>query len=291
MRTVAIHDIEALERALRQGDVAALILEPEGAFAGTVPMDPDYLRSARELTARHGALLIFDEVVSGFRMSPGGAQAFFGVTPDLTTLGKIVSGGLPGGAVCGQGRVMATMAFSGDQARDRRDRVWHTGTWNGNPLSASAGIAALRLLSDGAPQERAATLAERLRSGIGRAIRDAGWGGGAYGRRSSVRFIVGDRREVDRVGATDDVLERIPVARLIEGTRQPLHWTLRRALMLEGVDMMLGNHGWTSVAHTEDEIDATVERFARALDRATSAAMPAPTLEATGAPGRSGGRG
>jgi glutamate-1-semialdehyde 2,1-aminomutase len=97
------NDIKAVQVALERGDVAAVILEPAGGGSGTTPTIPGYLQRLRALTTQHNVVLIFDEVITGFRYSPGGAQAYFGVTPDLTTLAKIVAGGLPGGALCGRG--------------------------------------------------------------------------------------------------------------------------------------------------------------------------------------------
>ena len=100
------NDIAAVAALLQAGDVAAVILEPAGGGSGMTPTDIQYLRELRDLTTKHKALLIFDEVITGFRYSPGGAQAVLGVTPDITTLAKIVAGGLPGAAVVGRKDVM-----------------------------------------------------------------------------------------------------------------------------------------------------------------------------------------
>jgi len=157
------NDIKAAAGCLERGDVAAVILEPAGGQAGTTPAIPGYLQELRALTARENVVLIFDEVITGFRYAPGGAQAYFGVTPDLTTLAKIVAGGLPGGAVAGQRDIMTLMAHRGDPAWDRSERVAHAGTFNANPLSAAAGIATLEAVADGSVQVRASKLAEELR--------------------------------------------------------------------------------------------------------------------------------
>src|SRR2546426_879114 len=119
------NDIKAVEVAFERGDVAAVILEPAGGQAGTTPTIPGYLQELRALTTRHGVVLIFDEVITGFRYSPGGAQAYFGVTPDLTALANIVAGGLPGGALCGKHELMGMLAFRGDPDWDRSRRVAH----------------------------------------------------------------------------------------------------------------------------------------------------------------------
>src|SRR5438093_475037 len=119
------NDIKSVEVALQRGDVAAVILEPAGGQSGTTPTIPGYLQELRSLTTKHGVVLIFDEVITGFRYAPGGAQAYFGVTPDLTTLAKIVAGGLPGGALCGRRELMSMLTFRGDPDWDRSQRVAH----------------------------------------------------------------------------------------------------------------------------------------------------------------------
>ncbi len=135
---VPYNDARALDDAFGRfpGEVAAFILEPLAANMGVVPPRSGYLSAVAEITRRHGALLIFDEVISGFRVAAGGAQALYGVTPDLTTLGKIVGGGLPVGAYGGSRDLMERMAPVGP--------VYQAGTLSGNPLAMSAGIAMLR---------------------------------------------------------------------------------------------------------------------------------------------------
>jgi len=126
--------------ARHDGEIAALICEPVPANMGLVLPDQGYLQFLREVTSRAGALLIFDEVISGFRLSPGGAQAFFGVLPDMTCLGKIIGGGLPVGAYGGRRDIMQMVAPLGP--------VYQAGTLSGNPLAMAAGIVTLRILSN-----------------------------------------------------------------------------------------------------------------------------------------------
>lgn len=135
---VPYNDAQALEDAFRRfpGEVASFIVEPLAANMGVVAPGPGYLNAVAEITRRYGALLIFDEVISGFRVAAGGAQALYGVTPDLTTLGKILGGGLPVGAYGGRRDLMEKMAPVGP--------VYQAGTLSGNPLAMSAGIAMLR---------------------------------------------------------------------------------------------------------------------------------------------------
>lgn len=117
------NDIAMLEERLVQGDVAAVIMEPSGASWATIPFKEDYLRQVREVTTKHNVLLIFDEVITGFRWAPGGAQQRFGITPDLTTMAKIIAGGMPGGAVAGRRDVMEMVEFKDEPGWNGSRRV------------------------------------------------------------------------------------------------------------------------------------------------------------------------
>src|SRR5260370_41658467 len=134
-------DEKALAGALDARDGAAVILEPSGAAWGTAPFPDGFLAAARRLADETGTLLVFDEVISGFRWAPGGVQQTAGVLPDLTVLGKILAGGMPGGAVGGRAGLMDHLA--GPAAGSRR--VAHPGTHNAHPLAAAAGVTTLRL--------------------------------------------------------------------------------------------------------------------------------------------------
>ena len=154
------NDLDAVEALLRahEGDVAAVIVEPVAGNMGLVLPEDGFLEGLRALTARAGALLVFDEVMTGFRVAPGGAQGRLGVTPDLTTLGKVIGGGLPVGAYGGRADVMALVAPEGP--------VYQAGTLSGNPLAMTAGLATLeRLLAPGAWDRLEATTA-RLAEGV-----------------------------------------------------------------------------------------------------------------------------
>ena len=144
MHTLAIpfNDLDAVAAvfAARPHDIACIIVEPVVGNAGTIPPAPGYLEGLRALTAQHGALLILDEVMTGFRLSLGGAQQIYNIQPDLTTLGKIIGGGLPCGAFGGRADIMQSLAPLGP--------VYQAGTLSGNPLAMAAGIATLRHLID-----------------------------------------------------------------------------------------------------------------------------------------------
>jgi glutamate-1-semialdehyde-2,1-aminomutase len=135
---LAFNSVDALEQAFRAHGpkIASVIVEPVVGNMGCVPPAPGYLQALREITARHGALLIFDEVMTGFRVARGGAQELYGIRPDLTTLGKVIGGGLPIGAYGGRADIMRLIAPSGP--------VYQAGTLSGNPLAVSAGLAMLR---------------------------------------------------------------------------------------------------------------------------------------------------
>jgi len=137
--TAPFNDLDAVERALERHDVAAVIIEPVVGNAGFIPPDPQFLPGLRALTERAGALLVFDEVMTGFRIAYGGARERFGVVPDLTTLGKVIGGGLPVAAYGGRRELMDSVAPSGP--------VYQAGTLSGNPLAMAAGIATLQTLT------------------------------------------------------------------------------------------------------------------------------------------------
>src|SRR5207302_4450049 len=143
-------------------DIAAVILEPTGSGFGTVPHSRAFLEVLRETTARRGIILVFDEVVTGFRVSKGGAQRAFGITPDLAALAKILAGGLPGGAICGRKDLLDELDFA-VAAEKGREKIAHPGTYNANPLSAAAGAAALSIVETSDACERASRYAEELR--------------------------------------------------------------------------------------------------------------------------------
>jgi glutamate-1-semialdehyde 2,1-aminomutase len=166
--TVPFNDLAAVRQtfASRGSEIAAVIVEPVAGNMGVVPPAPGFLAGLRDLTAHHGALLIFDEVITGFRVAYGGAQMLYGVTPDLTCLGKIIGGGLPVGAYGGRRDLMAHVAPLG--------RVYQAGTLSGNPLAVAAGLATLKALQDPSAYRRLEALGARLQAGLEAAAREAG---------------------------------------------------------------------------------------------------------------------
>ncbi len=142
------NDLALLEKTLSSdAAIGSVIIEPTGGHWGAVPIRGEFPENtARELTAKHGQMLIFDEVITGFRIAPGGAQDYYGIKPDLTTMAKIVAGGLPGGCLGGRADLIDQIA-----QRPGKPKMRHPGTYNANPLSAAAGIATLKLVATGEP--------------------------------------------------------------------------------------------------------------------------------------------
>ncbi len=162
------NDSEAIREAFRRypGEIAAVIVEPVAGNMGVIPPKAGFLEALREITRSNGALLIFDEVITGFRIAYGGAQELFGIMPDLTTMGKIIGGGLPVGAYGGPRHIMEMMSPSGS--------VYQAGTLSGNPLAMTAGIETLKLLRRPGSYDRLEKLSAMLAEGLGDAARRAG---------------------------------------------------------------------------------------------------------------------
>ncbi|MBI5284863.1 MAG: glutamate-1-semialdehyde 2,1-aminomutase [Chloroflexi bacterium] len=162
------NDLEAVERvfAERGSEIAAVIVEPVAANMGLVPPGDGFLRLLRDITASSGALLIFDEVITGFRLAYGGAQLYYGVVPDLTCMGKVIGGGLPVGAYGGRADIMSMIAPSGP--------VYQAGTLSGNPMAMAAGIVTLRTLANEGVYRSLDQLGEALAAGLRAAAADAG---------------------------------------------------------------------------------------------------------------------
>ena len=231
-----------------------MILEPTGAVGGRLPVAAEFVRQVRESTARHGVLLIFDEVVTGFRITPGGAQRRLGIKPDLTTMAKIVAGGLPGGAVGGRADILDQIAMSGGARR-----VAHPGTFNANPLSAVAGGTCLGLVASEPLTERADRAAGRLCAGMNRLFADSGTQGFAY-HDSSLLHVAPN---VEGDGSPAAVAAALPALSNTRGGA--VAQSFRLALLNEGVDAMRGVSYIVSALHSDADIDATLGAFGRAL--------------------------
>jgi len=268
LRTVAVipnDDLAAVEERLTQGDVAAIIIEPSGASWATIPLADGYLAKLRELATAHGAVLIFDEVITGFRWAPGGAQERFGITPDMTTMAKIVAGGLPGGAVAGRADIMDHLVFKDAAGWNAKKKIVHPGTFNANPLTAAAGVACLTKCADPAVQAHCDALASRLRAGFNTVLEHHAIPGAAWGESSIFHVIIGEE-VTNRTAGDLRSPEGVSAATLKESGHAGLGGPLHTAMQLEGIDLF-HRGGLLSTAHTENDVDFTVEAFDRALSR------------------------
>jgi glutamate-1-semialdehyde 2,1-aminomutase len=249
--TVPFNNAAALEAVFSEhNDIAAVIIEPVVGNMGCVPPLPGYLEAVRKLTKANGALLIFDEVMTGFRVARGGAQELYNIAPDITTLGKIIGGGLPVGAYGGSRELMNHVAPAGP--------IYQAGTLSGNPLSMTAGLVTLRRLRDKSVYERLETSSAKLCEGFGKAARAAG-----------VKTIT------NRVGSmwtsffTDEPVTDWQTANRSNRERYAAFF---HALLNEGVYLAPSQFeaAFVSLAHTDDVIDQTIEAAGKALVRVNS---------------------
>jgi len=247
--TAPFNDLGAVDRALSQHDVAAVIVEPIVGNAGFIAPDPDFLPGLRALTAHFGALLIFDEVMTGFRIAYGGARERFGVVPDLTTLGKVIGGGLPVGAYGGRRATMECVAPSGP--------VYQAGTLSGNPLAMAAGIATLDALTPALHDRiaaRTSTLVQGLvasaaRHGVPFTADAAGSMWGFFFRGEPVRSFA-DAKTANA-----------------EQFRKFFHAALDRGVYLAPSPY---EAAFMSAAHTDNDVALAIERLDEAMHRAAS---------------------
>jgi glutamate-1-semialdehyde 2,1-aminomutase len=241
------NDARAVAEALGRfpGQVAAVLLEPIAGNMGLVRPEPGYLETLRDLTRKDGALLIFDEVMTGFRVAYGGAQALYGITPDLSALGKVIGGGLPAAAYGASAAIMDHISPVGP--------IYQAGTLSGNPLAMAAGLATLRLLRDQPPYERLDALSARLAEGLDRAATDAG-----------IPHVV------QRVGSILTLFFHDGPVRNYDDARQSDTRLFARffwEMLARGVYLPCSQFeaAFVSAAHTEDDIDQTVQAAREAI--------------------------
>lgn len=254
------NDPEQVEQALRTDPhIGCVILEPTGGHFGAVPIRAPFLRALREITARHQRLLLFDEVITGFRVHPGGAQSYYAVTPDLTTLAKVLAGGLPGGCVAGRADILAGLEFG-----TGKTKMKHPGTFNANPLSAAAGAATLQMVAEGHATHQANATGRFLRRELNALFERCGWDWIAYGEFSGFKLLpnyTGPRP------LRDGFIPYGGDLNLLDGPKQTaLVHAFRRGMLLAGVDLP-GLGGMTTAAHTERDILRTVEAVAETIPR------------------------
>jgi glutamate-1-semialdehyde 2,1-aminomutase len=246
-------DIADVSAKLAGGEVAAVIVEPNGASFGQVPLRPEFIAALRKATEATGTLLILDEVIAGFRYSPGGVGAALGIVPDLSTWAKILAGGLPGGCVTGRRDILDLLDFAAAPAA-KREKIGHQGTYNANPVSAAAGSAALEIIAQGGICERAAATAADLRAALNDVIAEEGLSWAVYGESSGWHIFLNPRgrdispKRFDPFAVTLDEYKN-PPAHLMS--------RLRLALLVHGVDASGRLSGFTSIAHSPEDVAHT----------------------------------
>ena len=247
-RQVPFNDPEALESVLRaHDDVAALIIEPVLGNIGPVLPQDNYLREIRAITKAHDVLLIFDEVITGFRLAPGGAQELYGVIPDVSTFGKVAGGGLPLGAIGGTTEAMRLMEYDSE-----RGSILMAGTFNGNPLVTAAGTAVLkRLKSEPQLYARLNAMGDRFRTEINQFAKACNYPAIATGI-GSVFWMHASRGPINSIR---DVRQVHPIA-------SP---GLRLLYRRNGLHIP-PNHGFMSAAHTDDDITRLIETVKSAME-------------------------
>ncbi|MEO0801340.1 MAG: glutamate-1-semialdehyde 2,1-aminomutase [Cyanobacteria bacterium J06642_2] len=238
--TAPYNDLEAVKALFEAnpGEIAGVILEPTVGNAGCIPPLPGFLAGLRELTQHHGALLVFDEVMTGFRLAYGGAQERFGVTPDLTTLGKVIGGGLPVGAYGGRKDIMEMVAPAGP--------MYQAGTLSGNPLAMTAGLKTLEILRRSSSYDRLETATSRLLAGLLDAAKATGHDvcGAQEGGMFGFFFTAGPVHNYEDAKQAD----------LKKFSR------FHRAMLESGIYLAPSQFeaGFTSLAHTDADIDRTI---------------------------------
>jgi glutamate-1-semialdehyde 2,1-aminomutase len=250
--SVPFNDLGAVHAAFAaEGErIACVIVEPVVGNSGFIPPVEGFLQGLRNLSREYGALLIMDEVMTGFRVALGGAQERFGVMPDLTTLGKVIGGGLPVGAYAGARELMERVAPAGD--------VYQAGTLSGNPLAMAAGVAQLLHLRESRPYDALEARALRLVRGVGERARELGlpFQGGAAGAMFGWHFVDGPVRSFTEAGQGDGEL----FARFFQGA-------LRRGVFLPPSPF---EAGFLSTAHEDADVDAVTDRLREALAEAVA---------------------
>lgn len=254
------NNVESVEKTLERGDIAAVILEPGGASMGYLPTYKPFLQELRRITQKTGVVLIFDEVVTGFRDTPGGAQQHYGVTPDISTFGKILGGGYPGGAVGGKRELMEMLDMKKEEGWGAR-RISHPGTFNANPLCAAAGIACLGLVEEGKVHPKVNRIGEEFKSALNDVLQESHVNGLAWSTTPSIVFIGFGISEEDLRVADIDGYMRFQQKK---DQSQKVVKRLEKAMINKGVHLMSGRF-ILSIAHDKTDIQTTAEKLGLSL--------------------------
>jgi len=257
------NDVAGVDKFLAQHkDVAAVIIEPLGSSSGAVPTSPGVLRELREVTRRWGVLLIFDEVVTAFRVAAGGVQGLHGVIPDLTTMAKVLAGGMPGGAVGGRKDILDWLDYEASAAAGR-ERISHQGTHNANVVCAAAGVAALKLIRDTDACQRATAAAAALRAGMNEVLEEENVPWALYGEHSFFHFFTNPEHR--SITPTKFDALTAPTEWFKPDKRERMLEKMRLAMLVHGVDLKGWRGGLTSSVHTPADIDFTLDAWRKSL--------------------------
>jgi glutamate-1-semialdehyde 2,1-aminomutase len=256
-------DIEGVRAAFANDpDICGVIYEPTGSSFGQVPLDAEFARELRRLCTQYGALLIFDEVVTGFRATKGGAQMAFNVRPELSSFAKIVAGGLPGACVAGRKDVLDLLDFQ-VSARSGREKIAHPGTFNANPVSAAAGTAALTVIAETNAADEASATAAQLREKLNQVLAEARVQWAVYGTFSGFHLFVNPSGIAGIEPHSFDPA-KIPLEDMKNQPKELIN-KLRLAMLINGVDLNPRGGGLLSCTHTKDDVANTANAFREAI--------------------------
>lgn len=256
-----LHDLEKkLRRNKFRGGTAAVMIEPVGPESGTRPLDKDFNKGVEDLCRKYGALLIFDEVVTGFRIGMAGAQGYFGVSPDLTVFGKVVAGGYPGAGGLGGKRDYMKYLAAGLQSGDKHKKALIGGTMAANPLSCVAGYYTLCEIERTNAAQKAGQMGDRLTKGLQELIKKY--------NLPFVAFNQGSICHLETVGTMHYSINwkkpwKIPAVLDATSIRKKEMEYMGAAYMAEGIVTLAGSRLYTSAAYTEEMIDDALARFDR----------------------------
>ena len=238
---VPYNNLEAATKIAKKEKLACIVMEPVMGAAGFLTPEPGYLEGMRELCDETGTLLIFDEVITGFRLGMGGAQGYYGVTPDLTIMGKVIGGGFPVGAFCGKAEIMELIDHT--KYPDPEKRSAHGGTFTGNPITMVAGCATVDTLKDGVVHKHIDGLGEKMRSGLQEIFNESTYPASVTGVGST--FGIHFQKEKPK-SAGDTAKNNL------EMTKAYFRYMLERNIVYLSPTV---SHSWISSPHTTEDVD------------------------------------
>ena len=255
-------DIEAVRAAFANNpDICGVIYEPTGSSFGQVPLGADFAQELRKLCTQYGAILIFDEVVTGFRATKGGAQMAFGVRPDLSSFAKIVAGGLPGACIAGRKDILDLLDFKVAE-RTGREKIAHPGTFNANPVSAAAGTAALTIIAETNASDDASATGAALREKLNEVLTAEKVPWAVYGEYSGFHLFVNPSNL--KIGPHNFDPKNVPLEDLKNQPKSLVN-RLRLAMLINGVDLNPRGGGLLSCTHTASDVADTTNAFREAI--------------------------